>query len=441
MKNLRSGLTFAALSLSITALALPAFGQEGSGREVVLSFEQGIELDLDRGLDTRTTLGLDFTTATRTQSLSFGLGTELFGDLSGGGSNGFEFRNYEAELRYTRRSANSRLAFTARHIEVVLGDTTFETSPGIFLIGEDGELSRTRLGTRLEFGIEGPFGLRVDADYRDADYENTVDPDLVDTRSASVDALATFRISPTLSLRARAGAEKIDEDDLFDTERENTYYGIGIGGVNRGGLTYSADIIFDETEVTTSLPSNSVTDGIGFELAATQARPDGSIGAALSSRNDDAGRRITATVSRDYELRNGGIGLSLGVVDQEGIDDLQFVGDISYRADTPRGSMSASLTQRAVSDDGDTVISTNLALNYSEEITSYSGWEAAVGYIATDELIANENENETTATFTYRQDLTPDWTMNTGLELSRTDGSSTEKTLFFNIERDFTFGF
>lgn len=440
MTNLRTGITFAALSLSLAAVPSTVVGQEGSGREGVLSFSQGFDYDLEDGLDTRTELGLRLSSATRSETFSFGLGTELFGDFSDGSSDTFEFRNWSSSLGYTRQGTNSSLRFSARYREAHLGDDTFEVAPGLFLFGDDGSVATTSFGARLETGIEGPFGLALDANYRNADYSNTVDPDLVDETSASLDAIARFRMSPSMSLRALAGIEKVDESDATDTERENKYVGLGVETVSAGGLSFSADILLDRSEVTTSIPSSTSDSGIGVELAVTQTRRNGSVGASLSSRIDDVGRRTTVMVNRSLDLRNGGLDVSLGVVDQEGEDDLQIVGELSYSAETPRGALSARLNQAAVTSDGDTTISTNLLLGYNEAINAYSGWEAALGYFASDEL-AGDDENRATASIAYLRELTPDWSMRTGYEYVRDDDGDDSNSVFFKIERDITFGF
>ena len=425
----------------MTTLASPVFGQEGSGREGVLSFDQGFEYDFEDGLETRTDLEFTFSTSTRTESFSFGIGTELFGDFTDGGSDDFEIRNSSASVEYDRRGANSSLSFSARYSEVNLGDDTFEIAPGPILIGEDGTLTTTGVAARLETGIEGPFGLTLDADYRDDDYEDTVDPDLVDEVTTSVDALARFSLSPSLSLRARAGIERVEEDDLDDTERENSYVGLGVGGETAGGLTFSADILFDESEVTPSPPSSTTDDGIGFEIALQQERPNGSLGADISSRIDDTGRRTTAEVNRRFDLRNGELAFAIGVVDQEGVDDLQLIGRLEYAAETPRGEVSASIAQDAVSDDGDTVVSTSLALAYRQEINAVSGWEAELTYDASEELLGPEDDDSTTATLAYTRDLTEEWSMRTGYEITRDSDGDTSNSVFFNIGRDITFGF
>ena len=356
MKNLRTGISLSALSLSLLATASPVLGQEGPGREGVLSFSQRFLYDLDDGLATETDLELSLKTSTRTQSLEFGVGTQLHGDFTDGGTDDVNFRNWFATLGYDRRGSNSRLSFSAEYREADLGDSSFEVSPGLIIFDEDGSLTATRFGARIETGIEGPFGLTLDANYRDTDYENTVDPDIVDETSTSIDALARFSLTPSMSLRALAGIERIEEDDGFDTERENRYVGLGIASENGSGLSFSADIIFDESEVTTSIPTTTTDDGLGFEIAVTQERPNGSIGGSLSSRIDDTGRRTTAMVNRSLDLRTGDLSVSLGVVDQEGVSDLQLVGGLVYNKELPRGALSASVSQAATSSDGDTVV-------------------------------------------------------------------------------------
>ena len=165
------------------------------------------------------------------------------------------------------------------------------------------------------------------------------------------------------------------------------------------------------------------------------------IGAEFISRIDEAGRRTSAELIRELTLPTGGLALSLGVVDQEGADDLQFIGGLVYRRQMSRGAVSVSLEQAATTNDEDTVVSTNVQINYQAPINTISSWRAGLGFLQTDELLTNDTESETTASFSYQRDLTSDWTMETGIELSRDDDGEEENTIFFNIQRDITFGF
>ena len=84
-------------------------------------------------------------------------------------------------------------------------------------------------------------------------------------------------------------------------------------------------------------------------------------------------------------------------------------------------------------------------MDFSQSINSYSGWSAGLSYVAVDEFGGSDDDDRATARVTYSRSLTEDWRMNTGVEHireSESSGSSdTSNTIFFNIERDITFGF
>ena len=67
--------------------------------------------------------------------------------------------------------------------------------------------------------------------------------------------------------------------------------------------------------------------------------------------------------------------------------------------------------------------------------------ESVLPLIDVDELAANEDDNETTASIAYRRELTSDWSMLTGYEYTRDDNGDDENSIFLNIQRDITFGF
>ncbi len=244
-----------------------------------------------------------------------------------------------------------------------------------------------------------------------------------------------------MDLRALAGITREEESDVAGTERETSYVGLGVATRTAGGLSFTGDLLFDRSETKTTTPATSRTeDGIGVSLSVRQDRPNGFVGASLSSRIDDAGRRTRADVTRSFDTRTGALAVSLGVVDQEGTDDLQLVGSLSYSISTPRSVFSAELEQDATTDDGDTVLDTSLTLAYRQEINAVSGWETELGYFASDEL-NGDDDNRTTASVAYTRDLTDEWSMRTGYAYSRDDGGDAENSVFFNIERDITFGF
>ncbi len=426
------------LSLSAFALAAllngPAFGQD-LGREGRLSYGVGFDYDFDDGFEAISDVALTLITRTRSETLEFQIGTELVGDYTDGGSNDVDFRNSSAGLVYGRENANSNLRFTARYSEKNLEDEIVDS-----ILTDGGTETTTEFTGRYETGIEGPFGLRLDTRYRERSFTDA-DPDLTDDTLFSLDALARFGLSQNTNLRARAGIRQEDEGDAAGTERQTTYVGIGIGTETAGGLSVTGDLFFDDTETTTTAPPSTATeDGIGVELSVSQARRDGFVAASLSSRIDEAGRRTRADVTRSFDMRTGQLDVSLGVVDQEDADDLELVGSLNYTVETRSSVLSAELERDATTDDGETKVDTSLRLAYRRDINAVSGWETQLGYFASEELDGTD-DNRTTASVTYRRDLTEEWSMRTGYAYSKDDDGDAENSVFFNIRRDITFGF
>lgn len=452
MTYLRTGLTLtAALTLSVSAWTSPVFGQEGPARQGTLTFSQGLEysdnIDLsvggESGATSRTTLGLSLSSETRTESLVFDLSAEIVGDFGGSSSDDFDLENTLAAFQYDREGANSTLSFSASYSEVFLDDSVFLS--GDSLVIDTGEVDATVVALGFETGLEGPFGLELDARYSDRDYRNTSDPDLADVETASLDAIAHFRINPAMSWRALAGISTEDEADALSTQSDTTYFGFGIEGESGGGFSYFGDVIYDRSETSTSAPSTSTEDGLGIELGLSQERANGALGLSMSSRIDDAGRRSEAEVNRSFEFPTGAVEFSLGVVDQEGDDSLRMTGGFDYSREIANGDITASLSQVATTDSGTPYLNTSLALNLRQEINANSGWEAGLEYFESNQLGGTDDDTHGVATLAYTRDLTADWNMRTGIEHTRvTETGASDRssnTVFFNIERDITFGF
>ncbi len=456
----RTGLSLTTALTLTSMLTAPAWAQEGSGLRGTLSFSQSIEasdnpelLSSSDGtvLTSRTGLGFRLDSETRTEILRFSLGADLEGELGGDSSStdGFELTNKRALIDYARLGANSRLSFGVRVREANVDDEVF----GFFVDGEfdpdaliiDGGTRRTTSASAtLETGIEGPLGFRIRASTSSTRYTDTLDPELEDSDTISVDTTTRFRINPALTARVIAGFSQKDEDDFFQTERDSTYVGAGLEGELGTGLTYEATVIFDKSETLNGGVVVDEENGTGFELTVVQAQPDGSLSFGASSRVDDAGRFTTAKVGRVYDLRDGGLAVSLGVLDRDN-DSVRLTAGLTYSRETPRGEFVANLTQSPGTDDGDAYVNTSLSLAYQQAINATSSWDAEVRYSSANELGGNNDDSRTRASIAYRRELTRDWGMRTGFEHERVaeDGGDTRSsnTLFLSVERDITFGF
>ena len=106
--------------------------------------------------------------------------------------------------------------------------------------------------------------------------------------------------------------------------------------------------------------------------------------------------------------------------------------------------MSARLSHEPSIDGTAVYGNTRIDLDFSQGINAYSQWSAGLSYVAVDQLNGSDDDNRATARVTYSRSLTEDWRMNTGIEhIRESDGgiTDTSNTLFFNIEREITFGF
>ena len=237
MTYLRTGLSLTAtLALSVSYLP-PAFAQEGPGFSGTLTLSQGIELtdddgSVDSSITSRTGLAFGARSVTRTETLSFGLGSEIVGEFGGGSDDEFDLENTDARIEYVRRGASSALSFSASYTEFNLDDTVISSGP-VFGIGtgtliiDDGIAAITRVDVALETGIDEPFGFEVRTGYFNEDFTDTIDPDLIDNDAYYLDATALFRqrcsAYPTRRESGRARAPHHGLGSNAATPDENGY--------------------------------------------------------------------------------------------------------------------------------------------------------------------------------------------------------------------------
>ena len=463
MNRARPGRLFLLATVSLATLAPGTLlAQEGTGVRGTLSVTQGLEFSDNRRLEATsagdtltsvTRLGFGVLSETRTERFTFNL-NGIFEDSSGDGASedeGFRTTNRSASLGYRREGANARLEFGASFSNREIQDDFI----GFFVDGEfdpralkleGGEVDRTSYSARLQTGLEGPFGFDVRLRTSDRTYEDTTDPDLVDQSRLSVDTVSSFRLRPNFSLRALAGVGSVEEEGVFLEENERSYLGFGIETETARGLTLRGDILFDETETLLDGETTDEEDGVGFDVSVEQARPNGSVGLAVSSRIDGAGRRTSASVSRGIELPTGGLSLSLGIVDQED-GDLGLTSSLRYLRETPVGTITADLAQQPSTQIDEAFLNTSISLGINRDLNELSQVGATLRYGSTSVLSDGEEDSDTRTTLglTYDRELTQDWGLTAGVEYTRIDEADeadrSSSTVFFNIGRDFDFGF
>ncbi len=463
MNRARPGRLFLLATASLATLAPGALlAQEGTGVRGTFSVSTGFEFSDNRRLDPEsqgdtfssvTDLAFGIESETRTDRLTFDAGGTLEDNWGDGAADDDDFRvsAQNARFGYTRLGANSRVAFAADYSLRELDDDFL----GFFIDGEfdpqalildGGEVERKSARVTIETGIEGPFGLELNARVRDRDYQDTSDPDLTDQTRTNLDGVARFRVQPNLTFRAVAGISRQEDVNAFTEENDVNYIGFGIETETSTGLSIVGDILIDDTETTVDGITTDDEDGVGFDVLVRQDRPNGEIGAVFSSRIDGSGRRTEASVGRQFDLPTGGFGFSLGLVDQED-GDTRFTTGLNYLRDTPIGRVTANLTQRPSTDIDEAFLNTSIDLGITREISPVSEIGATFRYGRARGLSDSDNDIDarTSLGLTYQRDITQDWGLTAGYEYTRSEDegepTATRNTFFFNIGRDFDFGF
>ena len=460
MKTSRPGrLTTAALSL-VAITATPLLAQEGTGLRGNLSFSTGLEISDNPSLVTTpegttltsvTNLGFSLTSETRVERLRFTLGAGIEGEDGGSTTeaDALDLTRSNIGLSYVREGINSRLALSGRLDEANLDDEVFGFFvDGVFdpdaLILEGGTRTRSRFDADFSTGINAPFGVDLSFGLSTNEYNDTSDPDLVNSDTRRVSATARFAINPSTTARLTTTFRETELEDLAETTRTVQSFGTGVTTETNTGLEISADLSLDSAETLNGATVASEDDGIGLSFGVIQPRPGGQIEASLSSRIDNSGRRTSASLTRSFDLPTGGLTLSLGVVDQED-QDLELTTRIGYEREAAGGTLTANLVQSPTTNDGDAFLNTSLGLGYEAPINSVSSWSADFSYGTAAEFGASGGDARTSAGVRYSRDLNADWSLNAGLRHVRIaeEGadSRTSNTLFLNVGRDFSFGF
>lgn len=460
MKKTRPGqLTTAALSL-VAIASSPVLAQDGTGIRGNLSLSTGLEVSDNpelvaapdgTTLTSVTNLGFSVTSETKIDRFRFSLGAGIEGDDGGASTeaDALDIRRSDLALSYARDGVSSQFSLSARYNEADIDDEVFGFFvDGVFdpdaLIVEGGTRRLTRLSADFSTGIDAPFGVDISFGLTSNDYVDVIDPELNDSDSRRLSATARFSINPATTARLTSSYAKTDVDDLVDTSRTTQSIGTGVTAQTRTGLELSADISIDSAE---TLNANTVIDdedGLGLRFGVLQPRPDGEIAASLSSRIDNSGRRTSASIARSFDLPNGGLTLSLGVVEQED-QDLEFTTELGYTRVAAGGTLTANLVQSPSTSDGDAFLNTSVGLGFEAPINSISSWSADFSYGSAAQFGEEDGDERTAAGVRYTRDLNEDWALNAGLRHVRIteDGadSRTSNTLFLNVGRDFSFGF
>ena len=454
------------------AAALPAPAQQGAGPEAggpVLTFgisttasaTDNYNLDPNRAEDTAlfdTRLSVGYRHTRPNDVLRLDAAGLLRAETPPGVDNSFD--NRSLSLGYDRQGANAALSFGASYRLTSVNardpfdvDRDPEEDPidETDLIRDRGDEQTLGARVRLETGLTAPLGLTLTGRYRDRSFTDTTDPDLFDSERLSLSATTRLTLDPVTEARLVLSLDDYSADDTPQTDRRTTRASLGLSRAlsRTDTIDLSLGVSRIETEETIGIGIGSIrrseteTGGIG-RFAFTRELPRGTIGTSFAVNESENGQTATWLVSRDLPLPRGSLALSVGAT-RDVADELQPSGSLSLTRETPRGTLSAALSQDVrTSDRSNELRTTRASLGYTHEINALSqiGLSASFVEIARSGGPALNDTSRANLRATYSHQITRDWQLSSGYEYrineEETVGTATSNRIFLTLQRSIT---
>ncbi|MFQ1701350.1 hypothetical protein ACJ5NV_12225 [Loktanella agnita] len=429
--------------LILTMLVLPLSAQDQDGGGFSLNSEtrltSGEDLPADPNGETGAivlTQSLDagYTTATRTQSLTFGLaGTFGCSDASGC----YGLSGQSTDLAYTRDGSRSRVGLSANYQSsaVYFGDILPEDG-GIIdpdaLTADTGTLSRGNYSADLVLGIDRPLGLTLATGGQILRYEDVEIDTLSDKETYTLDADLRLAVSPALAAHLVAGGSFYRADDAEETERESTNFGFGLTAHLDATTTLGGDVRATRIEITESGTSRT-TDGVTTHLNATRETATADYSADLIWVSDDPFQRSTLRFGRVAERPRGVLSFALGV--SETATDPALIGQIEWQEDLSRSQLriTASRSVRVSDDETDRVL-TRASLRHSQELDRPLTLTLSTELAQVEDLSAGgDTTYRANVGIDLAYDFTRDWVAAVGAGVDRSDRDGSDADTAANV--------
>lgn len=439
----RSGIAFGGFC-AVSTVLFPMAGMAQDGG-MLLTF--GIENRLDIAHNEALSVPAEGTDVANATRLSFGLASEteldrlsflasgaaIIENAAGDSGTEFDFGRTAVLLEYRREVPSSLLEFSAS-----LRNDDVGSFDDLAADDESGTQTDYAVSARLETGRTAAVGFVLGLEYLATDYADTTDPDLVDSEEARGDAAVVLRFSEVATGRIGLRYSEREEEDAGTTvtERLVTYAGLDYAVSER--LDLSAEVGYAEIE-TEEFDVIERETGPDLRLGATYDLAVGTLSAQLLvSTDDDEGRRETFEIGRDLETPLDTISARLGVTraDTTGTD---LVGRLLWERALPDGSLAFELGKTVGFDDDDGEVgSSTFSATWLKDVSDIASISLDITYEQSDSDV--ESIQQLTLGAGYRQRLTQDWNLDTGVGYrirDDADGRARSPSVFVALSREF----
>lgn len=444
---LRSGSIRGALLLGVaTVSALPAVAQDG-GLQMVIGLSQRLETGTNTGLEvpadgsetiSTTRLSFGLISATEISRLTFNASSALLIE------NSFDTDGVVADIGspdlsfgFTREVASAALEISARYRsdDVDAFDSSLSADERV------GTLTDSGASFRLETGRTASVGFVVGASYDEANYEDTVDPDLVDTRTARANGDVILRFSELVTGRLGLAYSHSEEDNAAQTVTDTATASAGLDYVLSERLTLAASLGYTEID-TEEFGLVDTSSGPVGRLGFVYGMSNGTLnGEAVVSRSSDEDVRTTLAIGRELALPAGSLSARIGATRTDGAGT-DIIGAVIWTQKLPSGEVGVRAERSVSYDDGADEVVTNsvAAVDWSMDVNALSSIGLDVSYEVSDAPSERVEQAEFGATYNYS--LTADWGLESGVRYiirDDLDGRAKSPSVFVAISRDFDF--
>lgn len=391
------------------------------------------------GAESRTKLDFAFSSATRTQSLSFNLG----GAMVVNKLDDVKFDAPYARFSYAIEGANSRLSLDARYRRKDLDSTVqrlvvpLDPVTGTPLAPvtrtariERGIRSNSDVALKYQTGLRSNVGFKLNLSHSARRYSNTGSTGLFNSATQRAETEVTFRINPQMTARLMASQLRYEAQDTGNTNRRETRAGLGLS--LKASPTLSIDTSLRHSRFTrTRSGVTSTVDGLNFGLGATRTLRNGTLSLNLSSNPGFAGRQSLLRMNRVMGLRREGrLSYGIGLSKTAGFSAEPLFA-LSYLQPFKRGNLDLSFSQQARTDENDDepVILTRFSARYKGGLTNTVNWSVGAAVNDVDAQSATgQDRRQLIIDTTLSGPLNAISSWSAGLNFSDTDSSSPSST-------------